>query len=139
MAVQGANHKHYIGWAKAKKLIAKNNSTSNNTLNGSSETKRMLHAMEKENELKEIAHYHCLLQKQASFWLKLGDKEKIKEYTILNEEEQKLSVLIPTKVNVVLLGHNDDGLSNSMITHIADDIALSVTGDRSSKKNLKLI
>lgn len=139
MAVQGANHKHNIGWAKAKKLIAKNNSTSNNTLNGSSETKRMLHAMEKENELKEIAHYHCLLQKQASFWLKLGDKEKIKEYTILLEEDQKLSVLIPTKVNVVLLGHNDDGLSNSMITHIADDIALSVTGDRSSKKNLKLI
>ena len=85
--VQGSTRERPMGRTKAKKRLK--SELRKKSPASPSERMRMVAALEKKNELKEIAHHHRSWQQQASFWLKVGDTEKVKEYMLLLHEGQQ--------------------------------------------------
>jgi len=94
MAVQGANKKRPMGRKKAKKM------NRNSTPKSTSESSRMLDALEQKNVLNETIHLHRSYQQQATFYLKMGNKKKAQQYMTLLEADQLKRASIPTTVDI---------------------------------------
>ena len=76
MNVQGSTKPRPMGRDKAKKLVRQAGNELSKTIDDNK--LRMITAMERKNGLQELTIPHCSLQKQASFWLKLGNKNEAK-------------------------------------------------------------
>jgi len=83
---------------------------------------RMVAALERKNELKEITHRHRSWQKLASMWMKLGDKQKAKYYlNKMEQDELQNSNSIPTTV-VLALSVSDDNNTGQSVTSGGDQV-----------------
>ena len=98
MSVQGANEERPMGRKKAKKRNS--NSTLNGTSNDTSEASRMINALERKAALFATIHPQRSFRKQASLYLKMGDKEKAQQCMTLLEEDQHKCASVPTTINV---------------------------------------
>jgi len=106
LLVPGANKERPMGRKKAKKL--KRNSTPRKSTR--SEASRMLDVLEKKNVLNETIHRHRSYQKQANFYLKMGDKVKAQHYMTLLEADQLKCASVPTTVvDTSSLSDDDSG------------------------------
>ena len=105
-----------------------NNLNRNNKSNGTSEASRMLDALEKKNILIATIHLHRSYQKQASFYLKTGDKEKAQQFMTLLEEDQRKYATVPISVNVSPFSDNDSAGSGGDKTN--DSCLSSITYDK---------
>jgi len=106
LLVQGANKERPMGRKKTKKLHRKSTPRKSTR----SEASRMLDALEKKNVLNETIHRHRSYQKQANFYLKMGDKVKAQHYMTLLEADQLKCASVPTTVvDTSSLSDDDSG------------------------------
>ena len=124
MPVQGFNKPRPIGRTKAKKRKAENDSVANTTIETPppGDRSRMVAALERKNELKEITHRHRSWQKLTSMWMKLGDNQKAKYYlNKIEGDEVQNSNSIPTTV-VLDLSVSDDNHTGQSVTSGGDEV-----------------
>ena len=134
MAVQGANKKRPMGRKKFKKLNS--NSTSTSTLNDTSESNRMIDAMERKTSVFATIHHQRSLQKQASFYLKMGDKEKAQQCMALLEEDQRKCASVPTTVDIRPYADDDTAGSGGGKTNDSRFTSFSKDDDNDDDNNI---